>query len=85
MTNEQIVSKELKKLGYNPSEELHVFDTYAGWKARGRQVKRGEKAKFQTKIFKPCRPKKDKDGEIVSGMTFIMVPAAYFRIEQTQA
>ena len=85
MTNEQIISREIKKIGYNPIEEFLTFDTYAGWKERGRQVKKGEKAKFKTKIFKPCPPKKDKDGEIVSGMTFIMVPAAYFRIEQTQA
>ena len=56
MTNLQIIISEMELHGV--TEEV---DTYAGWQARRMQVKKGNKALFKTKIWKPCYPK-DKEG-----------------------
>lgn len=59
------------------------INTYAGWKRAGFQVKRGEKAVFQTKIWKPCKAKKqDQEEEENTGKKLILVNASFFTAEQ---
>ncbi len=55
MTNVEIIESEKVMLGIE--EEAH---TYATWNQLGYQVKKGEKAKFTTKIWKKAKPKKAK-------------------------
>lgn len=63
------------------------INTYAGWKRSGFQVKRGEKAVFQTKIWKPCKAKKKEQTETEDTGTrdnkkLILVNASFFTAEQ---
>jgi hypothetical protein len=58
MTNVQIIEKEKAILGIE--EQAH---TYATWNELGYQVKKGEKAKFTTKIWKKAKSKKEKNEE----------------------
>lgn len=86
MTNKEIIMGNMVLLGLDP---LTVFvDTFAGWNRRGFKVKKGEKAVFKTKIWKPSKKKikEEKDGEQeekeVENM--ILVNAAFFRAEQVE-
>lgn len=72
MTNMQIIMGEVTLRGI--TEEV---DTYAGWKARNMQVQKGNKALFQTKIWKPCYPK-DEDGNRAETPKLILVNASFF-------
>lgn len=78
MTNAQIIMTEVALHGVQ--EEV---DTYAGWKRRGYQVQKGNKALFKTRIWKPCKSKakkQDEDGEDESKL--IMVDASFFGLSQ---
>lgn len=67
-------------------------DTFAGWKRRGRCVKKGETALFKTSIWKPKTKKQieeeeESDDEKKSAKRFnrmVMVPAAFFGLSQTE-
>ncbi len=76
MTNREILEAEMTV--HAVEEEVNTF---AGWKREGRIVKKGEKAVFKTKIWKP-RKTKEADSDKNPGM--IMVNAHYFTISQTQ-
>ena len=78
MTNAAIIATECAFRGIDEN----VF-TYAEWKARGRQVKRGEKARFSTTIHKP-RTKKNDKGEKVNSGGFFLKTAHFFTIDQTE-
>ena len=59
ITNKEIISLEMATRGIE--EEVHTF---AMWKSLGYQVKRGEKALFQTMLWKMKKGKKqDNDNE----------------------
>ena len=78
MTNQEIILGECL---LNGIEE--PVNTYAGWKACGYHVKRGEKAAFCCQIWKPCQVKskrKDTDGETVRKL--ILVKAYFFAASQ---
>lgn len=79
MTNMQIITGAMVLNGV--TEEV---DTYAGWKRRGFQVQRGQKAKFQTKIWKPCKAKKPEDEEESEGTRLILVNASFFVRSQVE-
>ena len=53
ITNKEIISLEMATRGIE--EEVHTF---AKWKSLGYQVKRGEKALFQTMLWKMSKGKK---------------------------
>lgn len=78
MTNAAIIATECALRGINEN----VF-TYAEWRARGRQVKRGEKARFSTTIHKP-RTKKNDNGELEKSGGFFLKTAHFFTIDQTE-
>lgn len=77
MTNYEIIEGAKKLAGI--AEDVEV-DTFAGWKAKGYCVNKGEHASFKTKIWKPCK--------IVEKLTeeekqkLYMVNAAFFTINQ---
>lgn len=81
MTNIAIISNA--KLLNGVAEEV---DTFAGWKRRGKQVKKGSKALFKTSIWKPRgKQKKDEEqneGDGTDGM--FLVTAAFFGMSQTE-
>ena len=77
MTNLEIL--EMEKMLHNVDEEV---DTYAGWKRRGYQVKKGSKALFQTSIWKPVFYKAE-DGE-EENMRMFKVKAYYFGKSQVE-
>ena len=86
MTNKDIINGNLVLLGLDP---MTVFvDTFAGWNRRGFKVKKGEKATFKTKIWKPSKHtvKEEKDGQEVEQEyeNMILVNAAFFRAEQVE-
>ena len=78
MTNLEIL--EMEKMLNKVDEEV---DTYAGWKRRGYQVKKGSKALFQTRIWKPVFYKAE-DGE-EENMKMVKVKASYFGKSQVEA
>ncbi len=61
MTNAEIILGAMMLAEIDPMEV--EVDTFAGWKRKGYVVKRGEKAVFQTKIWKPCKFVKKDDEE----------------------
>lgn len=77
MTNMQIIMGEVALRGIT-----EPVDTYAGWKNRGMQVQKGQKALFATKIWKPCKPKKNADEETEK---LILVKANFFGASQVAA
>lgn len=80
MTNLQIIMSEVELHGV--TEEV---DTYAGWKRRGMQVQKGNKALFQTKIWKPCKQRGDDGGEKADDSRMILVNASFFGRSQVAA
>ena len=78
MTNAAIIATECALRGIDEN----VF-TYAEWKARGRQVKRGEKARFSTTIHNP-RTKKNDAGERENSGGFFLKTAHIFTIDQPE-
>ena len=73
MTNTAIIQENC--ILYGIFETVH---TYAGWQARGMQVKKGSKALFKTAIWKHKAAKTNKDGPekpakmfLVKGLGFI--------------
>lgn len=58
MTNIEIIAMECAMRGI--SEQVHTFAT---WKSLGYSVKKGEKACFQTNVWKAVKDKKDDSKE----------------------
>lgn len=87
MTNLEII--ETARVMHGVPVNLEV-DTYAGWKRHGYIVKRGEKALFSTKIWKPCKVKpkgaddNDEVKETKNGTRMYLVPASFFSNEQVE-
>lgn len=78
MTNLEIIQQEM--ILRNISIPCH---TYLGWKERGYQVQRGQKALFSLKLWKPVKAKEVKeDAEKNSKM--ILVKAYMFSLEQVK-
>lgn len=73
MSNMEIILSELVLRGID--EEV---DTYQGWKRKGKQVQKGSKALFQTKIWKPCKVKSEDGDE----ERMYMVNASFFGASQ---
>ena len=89
MTNAEIITVAMINAELDPMEV--DFDTFAGWKRRGFCVKRGQKAVFQTKIWKPCKFKKEEiEQQEETGNTeqkrqkLILVNASFFTDEQVE-
>lgn len=81
MTNLEIISAECVTNGIKAS-----VDTYAGWKRKGFQVRKGEKAVFKTKIWKPCKAKKSENTDNDEKQSkMYLVKAAFFTDEQVDA
>lgn len=82
MTNAQIIITNMVNVGLDPMET--VVDTFAGWKRKGYVVNKGETAAFKTKIWKPCKNKKQ-EGEEEAQTNLRLVNAAFFTAEQVKA
>lgn len=86
MTNMDIITTAMVLNELNPMEV--TVDTYAGWKRKGYCVKRGEKAVFSTKIWKPTKFPTDvideATGEIIINSKLILVPASFFTMTQVE-
>ena len=91
MTNLEIIVGAMKLTGLDPRTD--VVNTFAGWKRRGYSVKKGEKAVFKTKIWKPVKyTKKEQESEIDANLSaeesdnkhLVLVNAAFFTAEQVE-
>ena len=89
MTNAEIITIAMIGAELDPMEV--EVDTFAGWKRRGFIVKKGQKAVFQTKIWKPCKFKKEEaeqkdDAEQTeqNRKKLILVNASFFTDEQVE-
>lgn len=78
MTNTAIIQENC--LLYGIIETVH---TYAGWQARGMQVKKGSKALFKTAIWKHKAAKTNKDGTEKPEKMFL-TSAAFFGESQVE-
>lgn len=87
MTNMEIIAGAMLLAEISPDVEV---DTFAGWKRNGYRVKKGEKASFQTKIWKPCKVKpKSEDDEpveekVVNNRRLYLVNASFFTENQVE-
>jgi len=79
MTNLEIIAGEMMLRGI--TENCH---TYQGWKWRGKQVSKGQKALFTTSIWKPVKSKKSDDEEGEDKGKMILVKAAFFGEHQVE-
>lgn len=77
MTNFELIEGAKKLAGID--EDVQV-DTFAGWKAKGYCVNKGEHASFKTKIWKPCKVIDELTKEEKKELLF--VNAAFFTINQ---
>lgn len=81
MTNVAIIGNA--KLMNGITEDV---DTFAGWKRRGKQVKKGSKALFKTSIWKPRgKQKVDEEQDEDAGPDgMFLVTAAFFGASQVE-
>ena len=87
ITNKEIISLEMATRGIE--EEVHTF---AKWKSLGYQVKRGEKALFQTMLWKMKKGKKQDDNneeqqddkEVKKYNNFFMAKSSLFGRSQVE-
>ena len=87
ITNKEIISLEMATRGIE--EEVHTF---AKWKSLGYQVKRGEKALFQTMLWKMKKGKKQDnndeeqqdDKEVKKYNNFFMAKSSLFGRSQVE-
>lgn len=83
MTNLQIILTECELNGIT-----ELVDTYQGWARNGKQVKKGSKALFQTRIWKPRKNSKatvtEETTEEELKSKFIMVKASFFGLSQVE-
>ena len=81
MTNAMIIGMACAQAGITEG-----VDTYAGWNRRGYQVKKGSKALFKTRIWKPVKAKKieAEDGSIKDSPDMILVKAYFFGESQVE-
>lgn len=77
LTNLEIIESNIILHGI--TEEV---DTYAGWSRNGYRVKRGSKALFKTKIWKPCKTKED--SKYKGENHLFLVNAAFFGRSQVE-
>ena len=91
MTNAEIIMGSMVLAELDPLTT--VVNTFAGWKRRGYSVKKGEKAVFKTKIWKPVKyTKKEQESEIDANLSaeqadkkhLELVNAAFFTSEQVE-
>lgn len=91
MTNANIITLAMLNAKLDPMTV--VVDTYAGWKRKGYAVRRGEKAVFQTKIWKPIKQlSKQEQAEMEKAdestrkqyRKLWLVNAAFFTAEQVE-
>ena len=81
-TNKQII--ESCRIDYNIPFDL-VIDTFASWSYHGYKIKKGEKALFITKIWKPCKKSVvTEDGTKTETKKLLLVNAAFFSILQVE-
>lgn len=86
MTNIEIIEGE--RILNNINEDL-VLDTFQGWKNKGYQIIKGQKALFKTKIWKPRKQEakseeNEEQKEELKNSRFILVNSAFFSNEQVQ-
>ena len=87
ITNKEIISLEMATRGID--EEVHTF---AMWKSLGYQVKKGEKALFQTMLWKMKKGKKQDnnneeqqdDKEVKKYNNFFMAKSSLFGRSQVE-
>jgi len=77
MTNKEIISIEMGLLGITEN-----INTFAGWKREGFDIKKGSKALFKTRIWKPTMLTDKTTGE--KEKRLIMVNANFFGASQVQ-
>lgn len=90
MKNFEIIEQEMLNAGLDP--ETDVIDTFAGWKKKGFSVKKGAKAVFTTRIWKPKtkaeiekeKAEAEENDEPALINRFKFVPASYFLQEQVE-
>ncbi len=78
LTNKEILMQEM--LLHNIDLDTKI-DTYAGWNRQGYTINKGSKAIFQTQIWKPCKSKKDYEGQQQNNKMYL-VKASYFSADQ---
>lgn len=84
MTNKEAILTELELMGKVELMESFLNNkllTYAEWKRKGKQVKKGEKASLKTQIWVRSK-KKNKDGE--EEKCFIRKTASFFTENQVK-
>lgn len=69
MTNMEILALETQMIGFEWDGE-NLF-TYAEWKARGYQVKRGEKAILSTHLWRPFVTEDATTGQTTTKIRFV--------------
>jgi hypothetical protein len=82
VTNKEIIAD--CRLIYGIPFDL-VINTFAGWQYLGYRIKKGEKALFSTKIWKPCKKKcTNENGETITTKKLLLVNAAFFSVKQVE-
>lgn len=80
MTNQEILEIETALIGFDwNGENLY---TYAEWKSRGYQVKRGSKAILTTSLWRPFSKEDEETGKTVTNLR--MVKSSLFSDEQVE-
>lgn len=93
MTNTEIIFNEaIMNNIFTEEEAVKILEsgaqlplhTFANWKSLGYSVKKGEKAKIKTRLWKPVKAKKkdSEDGE--KEMKMYLCKAALFTADQVQ-
>ena len=79
MSNSEMIGAafQMNGLVYSKKE----YDTFAGWKRRGRKISKGQKSVVKTQMW---RPKKVKDEEGTETTKMYMVTGHFFHIGQTE-
>lgn len=86
-TNKEIIATAKAMNGVDAEK---LVNTYAEWKRNGFCVRRGEKALFKTKIWKPCKPSKksaeklEKEGKPTDKKRLYLVNASFFSEDQVE-
>jgi len=89
LKNHQIISLTLEAQGINFKYDGTNLNTYASWRAKGYQVKRGQKAFIQCELWTPCKSKievKKEDGttDKKEGIKIYLKKASLFTPEQVK-
>lgn len=84
MTNFDILASEAEAIGFDyDGDNLHTFQS---WKAKGFQVKKGQKALIKCEIWKKStkKEKNEETGELEENGRFFLKSSCFFSNEQVE-